>query len=189
MYRKLLLGLVVAALMTSGAIAQSSHKRGSQNRNNANTASAEMRKEKRMAAKEQAKLVGQIQREDFAGIKLEKEQRDKLKMLVNANYDRLAKINMQIGQMIPATSQKNLQKNYLMAKKEGMTHAESMKKSMMTIGIPETTNKKVMMLNESRETVLNEIRGGVMEMLTSEQKEAKMMADKQGEKEQVGEST
>ena len=177
MYRNLLLSLVLTAFLASGALAQSSSKgghSGSRSKSSRNNVAAEMKKQKRMAAKEQAKLVGQIQREDFAGIKLSTDQRNKLKSLVAANYERLAKFDMEMGSMIPAAKQKNLQKSYLMAKKEGMSHAESMKKSMMTVGIKEMTTEKVMKINVSRQEVMDQIIAGVTEMFTAEQNKKKM---------------
>ena len=177
MYRNLLLSLVLTAFLASGALAQSSSKgghSGSRSKSSRNNVAAEMKKQKRMAAKEQAKLVGQIQREDFAGIKLSTDQRNKLKSLVAANYERLAKFDMEMGSMIPAAKQKNLQKSYLMAKKEGMSHAESMKKSMMTVGIKEMTTEKVMKINVSRQEVMDQIIAGVTEMFTDEQNKKKM---------------
>ena len=193
MYRNLLLSLVLTAFLASGALAQSSShggsgSKGSRSNASRNNVAADMKKQKRMAAKEMVKLVGQIQREDFAGIKLDKDQRNKLKSLVSENFESLKKFDMEMASMIPAAKQKNLQKNYLMAKKEGMSHAESMKKSMMTVGIEEMTTKKVMKINVSRQEVMDQIIAGVTEMFTAEQKEMKMkmMSDEQGEDNQIG---
>ena len=186
MYTKLLLGLVLSAFLASGLSAQSSSK-GHKSR----SSSAAMKKQERMDAREKLKLVGQIQREDFAGLKLNKDQRNKLKSPVDANFVGLTKIDMQIGDMIPGAKRNKLKKNYLMAKKEGMSNAESMKKSMMKVGISEAVTMKVMKLNESKDELMDQIRAGVTEMLTDEQKKMKMemMADeaKDDDGEQIGE--
>ena len=189
MLKNLLLGLVLTAFLTSGVLAQSS-SRGSHS-SNRNSTSAAMKKQKRMETKEKSKLVGQIQREDFAGLKLDRDQRNKLKSLVEANFAGLMKFDMQMAKMIPGAKQKNLKKNYLMSKKEGMSHAESMKVSMMKVGISEATTMKVMKLNDSKNELLDKIRAGVTEMLSDEQKKMKMemmAADEEDdEDEQIGE--
>ena len=101
---------------------------------------------------------------------------------------------MKISQMIPAKNQKALKKSYLMAKKEGKVNAEAMEASMMKIGLSKVVQTRVMTLNKSKETLMDEIRKGVTEVLNDEQRVAiakakeAMMAKEKMEKEEMKDS-
>ena len=191
MYKKLLLGFVLSAFLVGTVSAQSSPKgssakstsgssskstSGSSSKSSSyrSNASAEMKQKERFEAKEKTKLFSQIQKEDFAGVKLDIEQKKMLKGLVSDNYAGLAKIDLQIVNMIPVDKKKKLKKFYLKSKKDGMSHEASMKASMMKIGMDESLSMKVMKLNESKDVLLDEIRSGVTKMLTEDQKKIKM---------------
>jgi len=133
-----------------------------------------MKQKERFEAKEKTKLFSKIQKEDFAGVKLDIEQKKMLKGLVSDNYSGLAKIDMQIVNMIPVDKKKKLKKYYLKSKKDGMSHEASMKASMMKVGMDESLSMKVMKLNESKDVLLDEIRSGVTKMLNEDQKKIKM---------------
>lgn len=165
------LGLVLTAVLSTGAYAQSGSK-GHGSSSKKNNTSAAKRKMEREQAKLVNKMTSQIAKDDFAAIKLTLEQRKTLKGLVSENFEELSKFDMKISQMIPAKNQKALKKSYLMAKKEGKMNAEAMEASMMKIGLSKVVQTRVMTLNKSKETLMDEIRKGVTEVLNDEQKVA-----------------
>ena len=81
MLKNILLAVaIVAFLLTSNLQAQSSSKKGSSSRSSyGSSSSSSAAKQERLMKKEIDKMAGKIERKEFAGIKLDKEQRGVLK--------------------------------------------------------------------------------------------------------------
>ena len=96
----LLAAAIVAFLLTSNLQAQSSSKKGSSSRSNygsSSSSSSAAAKKERLMKKEIDKMVGKIERKEFAGIKLDKGQRGVLKELTETNFQQISNMTNQIG--------------------------------------------------------------------------------------------
>ncbi len=194
MQRKLLLGLVLSVAVATSAFAQSSSKShsGSNSRGSNTNTSAMAKKNARMQAKEESKIVRQIAKTEFGKIKLTKEQKKTLASLVHAKFEQIQTVETQINASIPADKTKALGKAYRMATKEGKSKSEAMAASMIKAGISDTVQQKVISLNASKKELFQGIRDSLVETLTDKQKttlaeaaamsEKKMMSDKEGMK-------
>lgn len=196
MNKTLLLALVAALFMVADVSAQSGSKPsgssskqgsstredGSSSKGNANV-SAMKKKMERLEAKQIAKIARQIQKDNFAGIKLVKAQKNELKELVMANFKSLTQFDTQIQGLIPKDKVKDLRKGYTASKRKGNSEAESMMMSMKSVGISEMVQEKVMQVRTEKDELVQEIVAGVSEMLDDDQK--KMMMAKAEEKEKM----
>jgi len=180
MHKNLLLGLALAAFLVGQVAAQSSSRSSgssSRSNNSSNTsAAAAMKKQKRLETRQQLKIAKKIQKDDFAGIKLDKAQKKALQDLVKTNYQNLTKFDMQIQQLIPGNKVKALQKAYRVSAKKVDDEGEAMMMSMKSVGIADQIQDQVMDLRDSKQVIFDEIRTEVAEMLSDDQRE--MMAAK-----------
>lgn len=186
MLKKLVLVFAIAALLTSSLQAQSYNK-GSSNSGSSNSAASANKA--RMMQKEVDKMVGKITRNEFAGITLDKAQRGTLKSLAETNMPQISDLTQQIGQLIPSNQLSKLERSYKSAVRDGKSKKDAMVASMLKIGLPEATQEKILMLQDSKTEIMNKITMGVAATFTEEQnsifaekmamKEA-AMADKEG---------
>lgn len=180
----LLAAAIVAFLLTSNLQAQSSSKKGSSSRSNygsSSSSSSAAAKKERLMKKEIDKMVGKIERKEFAGIKLDKEQRGVLKELTETNFQQISNLTSQIGQMIPSNMSSKLQRTYKNAIRDGQSEKDAMVASMTKIELPEATQKKILMISDSKTELMNKITMGVKDTLTPEQ--TTMLAEKMAMKE------
>ena len=190
MLKKLLFVIAIATLVTSNLQAQSGSKQGSGNKGSGNKGSGSSSYNsggsgsKEARAMEQAidKMASKIARTDFAGISLNKTQRATLKSLTEANYQLIANLNAQIGQLIPKRGLAKLQKTYKAAIKEGKSEKDAMVVSMEVIGLPSDVQEKILKLSESKMELMGKITMGVKETLTEEQ--SAILAEKMAMKEE-----
>ena len=131
--------------------------------------------------KEIDKMAGKIERKEFAGIKLDKEQRGVLKELTETNFQQISNLTSQIGQMIPSNMSSKLQRTYKNAIRDGQSEKDAMIASMTKIELPEATQKKILMISDSKTELMNKITMGVKDTLTPEQ--TTMLAEKMAMKE------
>lgn len=184
MLKKLLFVVAIVSLLTSSLQAQSSSRSGYSSRSGSSArsnASAAAAKKARMMEKEVDKMAGKIARTEFAGIKLDKEQRDVLKGLTEANYQQIMNLSGQMGSMIPSNKLSKLQRTYKSEIREGKDEKDAMVTSMAVIGLPEMTQEKILMINDSKTELMNKITMGVKDTLTTEQNA--MLAEKMAMKE------
>ena len=181
MLKNILLAAAIVALLTSNLQAQSSSKKGSSSRSNYGSSSSSAAKNERLMKKEIDKMAGKIERKEFAGIKLSKEQRGVLKELTETNFQQISNMTNQIGQMIPQNMLSKLQRTYKNALRDGKTEKDAMVASMEKIELPGATQEKILMISESKTELMNKITMGVKETLTPEQ--TTMLAEKMAMKE------
>ena len=184
MLKNILLAVaIVAFLLTSNLQAQSSSKKGSSSRSSygSSSSSSAAAKKERLMKKEIDKMAGKIERKEFAGIKLDKEQRGVLKELTETNFQQISNLTSQIGQMIPSNMSSKLQRTYKNAIRDGQSEKDAMVASMTKIELPEATQKKILMISDSKTELMNKITMGVKDTLTPEQ--TTMLAEKMAMKE------
>ena len=131
--------------------------------------------------KEIDKMAGKIERKEFAGIKLNKEQRGVLKSLTETNFQQITNMTNQVGQMIPPKKLSKLQRTYKSLLKEGKSEKDAMVASMQKIELPEATQEKILMISKSKTELMTKITMGVKDTLTPEQ--TTMLAEKMAMKE------
>ena len=134
------------------------------------------RNKERMMAAQIDKAAEKIAKEQFAGITLDRTQRDMLRDLTKANYKKMTSLDTQIARLIPPKKIKKLQRMYKKAMKEGRDEKAAMLASMKDIDLPEMTQEKVIKLNESKAEIVSTITAGVSKSLTEKQQE--MLAKK-----------
>lgn len=178
MQRNLVLGVVLSVFLAAGAFAQSSSKsqgsksKGSESRGSSGKTTTSMsKKEARMIAKQEAKLVGKIARRDFAAVDLTRAQKQTLKNLVHAKFSEIQQLEKQVADSVPADKAKALKKAYRIATKGGQSKSEAMATSMMKAGFDETLKQKILGFNQSKENLIQGIRDALAETLDGEQKE------------------
>ena len=182
MLKNILLSVAIVALLTSNLQAQSSSKKGSSSRSSyGSSSSSSAAKTERLMKKEIDKMAGKIERKEFAGIKLDKEQRGVLKELTETNFQQISNLTSQIGQMIPSNMSSKLQRTYKNAIRDGQSEKDAMVASMTKIELPEATQKKILMISDSKTELMNKITMGVKDTLTPEQ--TTMLAEKMAMKE------
>jgi len=182
MLKNILLSVAIVALLTSNLQAQSSSKKGSSSRSSyGSSSSSSAAKKERLMKKEIDKMAGKIERKEFAGIKLDKEQRGVLKELTETNFQQISNMTNQIGQMIPSNMASKLKRTYKSAIKDGKSEKDAMVASMTKIELPEATQKKILMISDSKTELMNKITMGVKDTLTPEQ--TTMLAEKMAMKE------
>ena len=182
MLKNILLSVAIVALLTSNLQAQSSSKKGSSSRSSyGSSSSSSAAKQERLMKKEIDKMAGKIERKEFAGIKLDKEQRGVLKELTETNFQQISNLTSQIGQMIPSNMSPKLQRTYKNAIRDGQSEKDAMIASMTKIELPEATQKKILMISDSKTELMNKITMGVKDTLTPEQ--TTMLAEKMAMKE------
>ena len=182
MLKNILLSVAIVALLTSNLQAQSSSKKGSSSRSSyGSSSSSSAAKKERLMKKEIDKMAGKIERKEFAGIKLDKEQRGVLKELTETNFQQISNLTSQIGQMIPSNMSSKLQRTYKNAIRDGQSEKDAMIASMTKIELPEATQKKILMISDSKTELMNKITMGVKDTLTPEQ--TTMLAEKMAMKE------
>ena len=181
MLKNILLAAAIVALLTSNLQAQSSSKKGSSSRSNYGSSSSSAAKNERLMKKEIDKMAGKIERKEFADIKLSKEQRGVLKELTETNFQQISNMTNQIGQMIPSNMASKLKRTYKNAIKDGKSEKDAMVASMTKIELPEATQKKILMISDSKTELMNKITMGVKDTLTPEQ--TTMLAEKMAMKE------
>ena len=182
MLKNILLSVAIVALLTSNLQAQSSSKKGSSSRSSyGSSSSSSAAKQERLMKKEIDKMAGKIERKEFAGIKLDKEQRGVLKELTETNFQQISNLTSQIGQMIPSNMSSKLQRTYKNAIRDGQSEKDAMIASMTKIELPEATQKKILMISDSKTELMNKITMGVKDTLTPEQ--TTMLAEKMAMKE------
>ena len=183
MLKNILLSVAIVALLTSNLQAQSSSKKGSSSRSSygSSSSSSAAAKKERLMKKEIDKMAGKIERKEFAGIKLDKEQRGVLKELTETNFQQISNLTSQIGQMIPSNMSSKLQRTYKNAIRDGQSEKDAMVASMTKIELPEATQKKILMISDSKTELMNKITMGVKDTLTPEQ--TTMLAEKMAMKE------
>ena len=183
MLKNILLSVAIVALLTSNLQAQSSSKKGSSSRSSygSSSSSSAAAKKERLMKKEIDKMAGKIERKEFAGIKLDKEQRGVLKELTETNFQQISNLTSQIGQMIPSNMSSKLQRTYKNAIRDGQSEKDAMIASMTKIELPEATQKKILMISDSKTELMNKITMGVKDTLTPEQ--TTMLAEKMAMKE------
>ncbi len=170
MYQRLALALLLTVFMAGDAFAQSSNK-GSGNRNSGNRSTANNhQKQQRELQKQQRLLARQIKADHFAGVRLDRSQQALLNRLVSENHKELVSLDTQMGSLIPSNKQRALKRAYRDAIKEGSDETEAMQASMAAINLPESTQEKMMELIDSKNTVMDAIRNGLIAQLTDEQK-------------------
>jgi len=201
MNKNLILAVALCFLFTGGVFAQSGSKTagssskttGSSSRNagsSSRTAGSSSRtagsysenKANREVTREKEKLVSRMTRKDFADVRLSRDQKQTLMKMVDAKYSMISELNGQIAATIPSNKVRSLQKAFREAKKDGNSEVKAMSVSMEAIGLSETVQEKVMMINQSRETIYDAIRGSVAESFDQEQQQAfaaSMMAKKE----------
>ena len=162
MCKELILSLAVVVVLSGGLQAQSSSK-GSSRSTSMN------RSKERMMAVEIDKAAKKIAKEQFAGITLDRAQRDILRDLTKANYKKMTSLDSQIARLIPTNKIKKLQRMYNKAMKEGQDEKAAMMTSMNDIDLPEMVQEKVLKLNASKAEIVNLITAGVSESLTEKQ--------------------
>lgn len=123
-------------------------------------------------ASAKAKLVRQMTRKDFEAVKLNKDQKKSLMSMVDSKYPQMVQFDKQIARSIPEEEVKALQRAYRKAEKGGSSETEAMSISMEKIGLPEMVQKKVMMMNQSKEDLRNEIVASLVESFDQEQQAA-----------------
>lgn len=181
MLKNILLAAAIVALLTSNLQAQSSSKKGSSSRSSSSTYASSAAKKERAMKKEVDKMAGKIERKEFAGIKLNKEQRGVLKSLAETNFQQITNLTNQIGQMIPPKKLSKLQRTYKSQLKEGKSEKDAMVASMQKIELPEATQEKILMISKSKTELMTKITMGVKDTLTPEQ--TTMLAEKMAMKE------
>ena len=197
MKNNLILSVVLSLLFTGGVFAQSGSKSyGGSSSKTAGSSSRNLSKTDREMVRAKEKLVSRMTRKDFEDVRLNRDQKQNLMKLVDSKYPMIVKLDMQIAGSIPAEKVKALQRAFRAAKKEGSTEIEAMSASMQTIGLSETVQEKVLMMNESKETVLESIRTSLAQSFDQEQQQAfaasmaakkEMMGEKEMAKEEMGE--
>ena len=185
MLKNCLFCFAIVALLASGLNAQSS-SRGSSSNSSASTAAS---RKARMMSEEVDKLVRKIEREEFAGIKLDRNQKSQLRGLTEARFPEISKLTTQMGTMVPKERIAKLQRTYKNEVRDGKTEKEAMVTSMQMVGLPEMTQEKIIILSDSRMAVIGKIAMGVVETFNPEQqaildekiamKEKAMMAKKE----------
>jgi len=171
MKNNLILSVALSLLFTGGVFAQS----GSTNYGSSKSAGSSSRnsiKADRELTREKEKLVSRMTRKDFVDVKLSRDQKMALVKLVDSKYPMIVQLDSQIAGSIPAEKVKALQRAFRAAKKDGSSEVEAMRASMETIGLPEMVQEKVLMMNQSKETVLDSIRGSLAESFDQEQQQA-----------------
>ena len=177
---------LVSVIVTSSA-GSSSRSSGSYSKNS---------KADRELASAKAKLVRQMTRRDFEGVKLNKDQKKSLMSMVDTKYPEMVQLDNQIARSIPEDQVKALQRAFRNAKKDGSSEVEAMSMSMVKIGLPEMVQEKVLMMNQSKEEIRVSILLSVAETFDEEQHEAfsaslaakeKMMGEEMADKEMAGE--
>ena len=123
-------------------------------------------------AKAKAKLVRQMTRKDFEGIKLDRDQKKSLVSMVDAKYSEMVQLDSKIAKSIPADQVKALKKAFRNAEKDGSSEVEAMSVSMEAIGLPEMVQEKVLMMNNSKEEIREAIRMSIVKTFDQEQQEA-----------------
>ena len=181
MLKNILLAAAIVAVLTSNLQAQSSSKRGSSSRSSSNSYASSAAKSERAMKKEIDKMAGKIERKEFAGIKLNKEQRGVLKSLTETNFQQITNMTNQVGQMIPPKKLSKLQRTYKSLLKEGKSEKDAMVASMQKIELPEATQEKILMISKSKTELMTKITMGVKDTLTPEQ--TTMLAEKMAMKE------
>ena len=131
--------------------------------------------------KEIDKMAVKIERKQFAGINLDKEQRVVLKELTETNFQQISNMTNQIGLMIPSNMASKLKRTYKSAIKDGKSEKDAMVASMTKIELPEATQKKILMISDSKTELMAKITMGVKDTLTTEQ--TAMLAEKMAMKE------
>ena len=186
---KLLLGVALTVMVAGGAFAQSGSRssgnyRASSGSSSRSNTSAIAKKNARMQAQEESKVVREIIKADFSEIKLTREQKQTLASLVHDNFQQIKSYETQIFSAVPASETKALNKAYRIAIKGGQSMSEAMASSMVSVGIDEMIQKKVNGFSSSREELIQGIRDGLTETLDDEQKAVlakAMMEKKEGE--------
>ena len=187
MKNNLILSVVLSLLFTGGVFAQSGSKSyGGSSSKTAGSSSRNLSKTDREMVRAKEKLVSRMTRKDFEDVRLNRDQKQNLMKLVDSKYPMIVKLDMQIAGSIPAEKVKALQRAFRAAKKEGSTEIEAMSASMQTIGLSETVQEKVLMMNESKETVLESIRTSLAQSFDQEQQQA-FAASMAAKKEMMGE--
>jgi len=192
MKNNLILPVALCLLFTGGALAQSgSTNYGSPRKGSAGSSSRNSIKADRELVRAKEKLVSRMTRKDFADVKLNRDQKLALVKLVDSKYPMIVQLDSQIAGSIPAEKVKSLQRAFRAAKKAGISEAEAMSVSMEKIGLPKMIQEKVLMMNQSKEEVLESIRGSLAESFNQEQQQAftasmaakaEMMGEKMSEK-------
>ena len=181
MLKNILLAAAIVALLTCNLQAQSSSKKGSSSRSSSNSYAASAAKKERAMKKEIDKMANKIERTEFSGIKLNKEQRGVLKSLTETNFQQITNMTNQIGQMIPSNMLSKLKRTYKSAIKSGKSEKDAMVASMKKIELPEATQEKILMISDSKTQLMTKITMGVKDTLTTEQ--TTMLAEKMAMKE------
>ena len=168
MKNNLILSVVLSLLFTGGVFAQSGSKSYGSSRS-AGSSSRNSIKVDRELEREKEKLVSRMTRKDFVDVRLNRDQKMTLMKMVDSKYPMIVQLDKQIAGSIPANKVKALQRAFRAAKKEGSSEVEAMSASMETIGLSEMVQEKVLMMNQSKETILDAIRGSVAESFDQEQ--------------------
>ena len=186
MKNNLILSVVLSLIFTGGVFAQSGSKSYGSSSKSAGSSTRNMTKADRELAREKEKLVSRMTRKDFVDVRLNRDQKMTLMKMVDSKYPMIVQLDKQIAGSIPSNKVKALQRAFRAAKKEGSSEVEAMSASMETIGLPEMVQEKVLMMNQSKETILDAIRGSVAESFDHEQQQA-FAASMAAKKEMMGE--
>ena len=175
MYTKLILSLFTAALLVGDVSAQSSGR---------NNNAAAQRKQERLEAADIQKIAKKIEKNNFAGIKLETEQKRALKQMVKDNYEKLTAVQQKMQRLVPEDKADDLKRKYNTFVRKGSTEAEAMLASMQAVEFPEPLQEQMMALSGESDVLVDEIATELSGQLNAEQKEiyAAMVAAKGKEK-------
>lgn len=180
MYAKIVLGLFTVVLMAGDTWAQSGGR-------SYRPAAAAQRKLERMQTSEIQRFARKIEKENFAGVRLESRQKRALKEIVKSNYDGLAMVEKKMVSMIPPEDAKDLKRYYSSALRKGSTEAEAMMSSMQSVGFAEPLQEKIMMLSKESDAVMEEIAGQFASQLSDEQRKVLMAKEEMAKEEMAKE--
>ena len=196
MNKNLIIVVILCCFFLTGvAFAQSSEKSSGSSSRSSGSYSKNSKADRELASAK-AKLVRQMTRRDFEGVKLNKDQKKSLMSMVDTKYPEMVQLDNQIARSIPEDQVKALQRAFRNAKKDGSSEVEAMSMSMVKIGLPEMVQEKVLMMNQSKEEIRVSILLSVAETFDEEQHEAfsaslaakeKMMGEEMADKEMAGE--
>ena len=171
MNKNLILSLILCFFMTGVVFAQSGAKRSGSSSKSSGSYSKNSKADRELASAK-AKLVRQMTRNDLEAVKLNRDQKKSLMSMVDQKYPEMVQIDNKIARSIPEDQVKALQRAFRNAKKDGSSEVEAMSMSMQKIGLPESLQEKVLMMNQSKEDIREAIRVSVVETFDEEQKKA-----------------
>lgn len=176
---KFFLGLVAALLMFGDVSAQSGNK-GARSSYRSAGSSAKNNQQMRFERDQKIKMVKRIEKENFAELRLDREQKNELKELVAANYRRLSELETQMQNQLPQHNVEDVRRAYKAALRKGSNEAEAMAMGMQAASVPQMVQQKVMDLKGQSDAIFQQIADKVERTFNEQQKQV-MMAKREAE--------